>query len=366
MEREQRTQLSTTIAVAMSGGVDSSATAAILKEQGNHVIGIGLRLFSEPGWSCSSKSCCGSAEMEDAKRVAEAVDIPFYVLDFSDEFSEHVIDYFIASYLAGETPNPCVPCNEIVKFDLLLDAAGRLGAERLATGHYARLQTDASSGRRVLRKGADEAKDQSYFLYSLSQEMLASALFPLGGLDKSQTRAIAREAGLPVHDKEESQDVCFAGASGYAEFIAAHAAALPGPGPIYDDSGVEIGLHRGIHNYTVGQRHGLGVSIAEPVYVIEIDADGNSITVAPASRSRRLERLALRRMNYVSIRRPDAPVEVLAKTRYRRPEVAGLLVPLDGDAAVLEFSQPQEPVAPGQSVVMYDGDVVLCGGIACR
>ena len=358
--------MSSTIAVAMSGGVDSSAAAAILKQQGNQVIGIGLRLFSEPGWSCSRKSCCGSAEMEDARRVAEAIDIPFYVLDFRDAFSKHVVDYFVSSYLAGETPNPCVPCNEVVKFDLLLDAAGRLGAERLATGHYARLETDGSSGRRLLRKGADESKDQSYFLYSLSQEMLARALFPLGELEKTETRSIARVAGLPVHDKEESQDVCFVGDGGYAEFIEAHAASLPGPGPIRDDRGEEIGVHRGLHNYTVGQRHGLGVSMSEPVYVIDVDPDGNAITVAPASRFRCRERLALRDMNYLSVPRPGAPLAVLAKTRYRRGEVAGVLAPLEGDLAVLEFAEPQEPVAPGQSVVMYDGDVVLCGGIACR
>lgn len=350
----------------MSGGVDSSTTTAILNGQGHRVIGIGLRLFSEPGWACSRRSCCGSAEMEDAKRVAEAIDIPFYVLDFQDAFSEYVIDYFISSYLRGETPNPCVPCNEVVKFDLLMDAARRLGAERLATGHYARVEQDEATGRRVLRKAADESKDQSYFLYSLTQEMLARALFPLGELDKSETRSIAREAGLPVHDKEESQDICFVGDGGYGEFIAAHAASLSGPGPIYDDGGEEIGVHRGIYNYTVGQRHGLGISTPEAVYVVDIDPEENAITVAPAVRFRRQRRLMLDRVNYVSIAKPGSPVEVRAKTRYRKPEVAAVLVPLEGDRAALEFAAPQETTGPGQSVVAYDGDVVLCGGIARR
>jgi len=358
--------LSETIAVAMSGGVDSSTAAAVLGERGHRVIGVGLRLFSEPGWSCSRKSCCGSAEMEDARRVAEAIDIPFYLLDFREAFATHVIDYFVYSYLRGETPNPCVPCNEVVKFDLLLDAARRLGAGRLATGHYARLETDEASGRWVLRKGADGGKDQSYFLYSLKQEMLARALFPLGGLDKSETRLIARAAGLPVHDKAESQDICFVGERGYAEFIEAHTASVPGPGPIYDDSGEEIGVHRGIHNYTVGQRHGLGLSTSEAVYVVDIDPEGNSITVAAAEGFRRQRRLALGRVNYVSIARPDAPLEVRVRTRYRKPEVDALLTPLEGDSAELEFAEPQEPTAPGQSVVAYRGDVVLCGGTALR
>jgi tRNA-specific 2-thiouridylase len=348
----------------MSGGVDSSVAAALLKQCGLQVIGIGLRLFDEPASSRPAKSCCSSAEMDDARRVAEAIDIPFYVLDFREIFRTHIIDYFIDSYLAGSTPNPCVPCNEIVKFERLLEAARRLGAERLATGHYARVEKEPRSGRFLLRKGVDGSKDQSYFLYSLRQDQLALAEFPMGDINKSETRALARDLGLAVHDKVESQDICFIGPEGYASFILERTAAAAEPGPVMDESGRTIGEHRGLINYTVGQRRGLGVSAPEPMYVIEIDRERNAITVAPAGSLRRQDSLLVERMNYVSVGRPDAPVGVMVRTRYRRPEVPGTLVPLGEREAMVQFAEAQEPTAPGQSVVFYDGDKVLGGGTA--
>lgn len=358
--------MSETIAVAMSGGVDSSVAAAMLKERGFDVIGVGMRLFDEPGFRCSTKSCCGSTEMDDARRVAEKMDFPFYVFDMTCEFREHVIDYFVSSYVSGRTPNPCVPCNEVLKFDILLAAARRLGASGLATGHYARSAFDESRGRYVLTKGADASKDQSYFLYSLSQDKLARALFPLGDMTKDETRASARKAGLEVHDKAESQDICFTGEDGYAEFVRERAGTVASAGPILNEEGAEIGRHKGLYLYTVGQRRGLGISTPEALYVIDIDPDNNSITVAPAGCLARQERLSLDNMNYVSVPGDGGPIEGRARTRYRRPEVDAVLTPGTDGTAVLQFATPQEPTAPGQSVVLYGGDLVLCGGTASR
>lgn len=356
-----------TVAVAMSGGVDSSVAAAVLKERGRSVIGIGLQLVEEPGdGRAASRGCCGSRELDDARRVAQAIDIPFYVLDFTDVFREHVIDYFVSSYLAGLTPNPCVPCNEVVKFDVLLEKAARLGADTLATGHYARIEKDARTGRYSLLKGIDAAKDQSYFLYSLSQEQLARAVFPMGGVSKDRTREKARELGLEVHDKPESQDICFVGPGGYAEFVSSRAGVAARPGPILDEAGRMLGTHKGLYHYTVGQRHGLGVSLPEPVYVVDIDPASNSITVAPGASLPRQEKVSLERVNYVTIEKPSGPIRVEAVTRYRKAPVPAVLLPGGRDTAVVEFDGLQEPTAPGQSVVLYEGDRALAGGVARR
>jgi tRNA-specific 2-thiouridylase len=350
----------------MSGGVDSSVAAAVLKEQGREVVGIGLKLVDPAGQSLSGRSCCGIRDMEDARRVAEHIGVPFYVLNFTEEFRESVIDYFTASYLRGETPNPCVHCNEVIKFDMLLRRALGLEAEFLATGHYARAERDSRTGRYVLRKGIDGSKDQSYFLYSLSQEQLSCALFPVGGMSKEQVRGVARSLGLKVHDKTESQDVCFVGSEGYAAFVRRSADSEAPPGPILDESGNEIGRHRGLLDYTIGQRRGLGLSTAGAMYVIDIDPAGNSITVAPGDRLARQSRLVLDRVNYVSIARPEEEIPVEAVTRYRREAVPAILRPMGEVGASLEFEAPQDPTAPGQSVVLYEGDRVLCGGVAKR
>lgn len=350
----------------MSGGVDSSVTAAILKSQGYEVIGIGLQLVDEADATGARRSCCGNEEMEDARRVAETIGIPFYVLNFIDPFREHVIDHFVSSYVEGETPNPCISCNEVIKFDLLLRVAMGMDARFLATGHYARVARDVETGRSVLAKGVDGSKDQSYFLYSLTQEQLARALFPMGDITKAQTRAIAAELGLKVHDKRESQDICFVGAEGYASYISRQPGARFEPGPILDEAGTVIGTHSGLPYYTVGQRHGLGISLPEPVYVVDIDTRANSVTVTTGGRLRRQKRILLDRVNYISIEKPGSPVGVRARTRYRKPEVPATFVPIDGKRAFVELHEPQEPTAPGQSVVLYHGDTVLCGGVVKR
>ncbi len=354
------------VVVAMSGGVDSSVAAAILKESSLDVVGIGLRLVGSDEAPGERRSCCGIGAMDDARRVAEKLGIPFYVLNFEEVFRKAVVDYFVSSYLRAETPNPCIPCNEVVKFEELLRAARGLNAPFLATGHYARVTRDRDSGRRILERGTDRSKDQSYFLYSLSQEQLASAVFPLGEMEKKDTRELAACLGLKVHDKEESQDVCFVGAGGYRSFIEEYASGTWRTGPILDDSGAVLGTHGGLHNYTVGQRRGLGLSTREAMYVVDVDPVRNAVIVAPGSRVRGQERLLLERMNYVSIEKPGGPVEVTAVTRYRKPEVPATLLPLDGCRARVEFHAAQEPTAPGQSVVLYRGDEVVGGGVAAR
>ncbi|MBU4490531.1 MAG: tRNA 2-thiouridine(34) synthase MnmA [Actinobacteria bacterium] len=365
-ERSEGRNLNNMVAVAMSGGVDSSVSAALLHNQGYRVVGIGLQLVDETEANGSARNCCGIGEMEDARRVAEKLGIPFYVLNFKDVFRKHVIDYFTASYLKGETPNPCVPCNGVVKFDTLLKAAMGFGAGLLATGHYAGVEFDVVNNRYVLKKGADGSKDQSYFLYSLSQEQLARAIFPMSDIQKVETRAIARGLRLKVHDKPESQDICFVGTEGYASYISRHAGVLFEPGPILDDAGVVLGTHQGLYRYTIGQRRGLNLSSPKPVYVIDIDPVHNSVTVAPGDRTRRQQRVLLGRMNYVSISKPREPLEVEAVTRYRKPHVPATLAPVDEDSSFALFHYPQEPTAPGQSVVLYHGDTVLCGGIVRR
>ncbi len=350
--------------VAMSGGVDSSVAAALLKEQGFEVVGVGLKLC-EPGGSPAA-ACCGIEAMEDARRVAESISIPFTVLDFRDTFRELVIDYFCSSYAAGMTPNPCVRCNQVIKFEKLLEVAAGAEAARLATGHYARIEHDESTGTLRLRKGIDESKDQSYFLYSLTQAQLERALFPLGSMRKSETRKIARRFGLRVHDKAESQDVCFLGDMPYVDYLEAHAGVASVPGPIIlDETGAVVGEHAGLHRYTVGQRHGLGVSMSEPVYVVDIDIGANSLVVATRASFLRQRSILLTEVNYIA-EPPSGPLEVSARTRYRKPEVSAMLEPVDAATAVVRFDEPQEPTAPGQSVVLYSGDEVVAGGIAGR
>lgn len=354
------------VVVAMSGGVDSSVATSILKDTGCDVVGVGLQLVDPSDGGKGTKSCCGIGEMEDARRVAEKLGIPFYVLNFKEAFATKVIDYFVSSYVRGETPNPCIPCNERIKFHELLRVARGLGARFLATGHYARLRHDPANARFLLYKGSDESKDQSYFLYSLSQEQLSHAVFPIGDMTKSETRQMAECLGLKVHDKPESQDVCFIDEGGYGSYIEARAGNCMKPGPVKDESGAVIGCHRGLPHYTIGQRRGLGISLSEPMYVVDIDVASNSITVTGAGRLQRQERVLLENVNYISLVDPKEPIEVLARTRYRKPEVKATLVPVDGDRAFVEYQSPQEPTAPGQSVVLYDGDLIVGGGIVKR
>jgi tRNA-specific 2-thiouridylase len=357
-------QVNERVFVAMSGGVDSSVAAALLKERGFDVIGVGLHLYDVD--AASGSACSGIEAMEDARRVAKHLSIPFYVLDFKHAFKQQVIDYFCSSYARGLTPNPCVPCNQAIKFEKLLSVAESKGASFLATGHYARIERDEATGRLRLRKGVDESKDQSYFLYSLTQNQLQRAMFPLGCMAKTETRELARRHGLRVHDKAESQDVCFLGSTPYAEFLEKAAGCSFAPGPIIlDETGEVVGEHAGLHRYTIGQRHGLGVSMEKPLYVVDMDVEANALRVASRENLKRQRRIRLVDVNYIA-EPPAGAVEVAARTRYRKPEVAARLVPLDAGTALVEFLEPQEPTAPGQSVVLYAEDYVVGGGIASR
>ncbi len=354
------------VVVAMSGGVDSSVAAGILRDTGHEVVGIGLQLVDSLDSVGTERSCCGIGAMEDARRVAESLDIPFYVLNFKEAFKASVIDYFVSSYLKGETPNPCVPCNKVIKFEELLRVAKGLEARFLATGHYARVVHDRPDGRYQLKKGVDPDKDQSYFLYPLSQEQLAHAVFPVGEMTKKETRELAEGLGLKVHDKPESQDICFIDGCSYAEYIEDNNGSRFTPGPILDESGSVIGEHRGLPFYTVGQRRGLGLKIPKPMYVTAIDPESNSIYVAPHGHLKREDCVLLDRVNYIATTGPKMPVRVTARTRHRSPEVDAFLVPLDEGTAHVEFDEPQEPTAPGQSVVLYDRDTVVAGGVVKR
>lgn len=351
------------VVVAMSGGVDSSVAAALLKEQGYQVIGVGLKLFDAEDGS-PPHSCCGLRDMDDARRVAQVLSIPFYVLNFKEIFRTAVIDYFIENYLRGVTPNPCLVCNRVIKFDVLLERCLALGADLLATGHYARIEYDPDRGEFLLLRGVDGSKDQSYFLFMLKQEELSHLLFPLGRMTKEMTRRIAALLNLKVHDKRESQDVCFVGKAGYAARLEEMGRDKFRPGPILDIRGELVGSHRGLPLYTLGQRRRLGVSRPGRWYVVDMDPVKNTITVD--TDPHKMERIFLRDVSYTSDLLPAREMEVGVVTRYRGEEVPAVLVPLDEGSAVVRFHRPQKVVAPGQAIVFYRGEEVIGGGIAER
>ena len=350
------------VLVAMSGGVDSSTAAAILRCQGHEVIGVGLRLpLLTP--SCSpQRSCCGIAGMDDARRVASKIDVLFYVLNYRDFFERAVIDYFCRAYLNGMTPNPCVQCNRVVKFGRLLGLAEAIGADYVATGHYARIRQDTLTGRYLLRKGVDRGKDQSYFLYGLSQEQLSRALFPLGELTKDQTRELARSFELNVCDKPASQDICFLGNGDYRQFLTERCPDSLRPGPIVDTQGHVLGQHRGIAFYTVGQRKGLGVAAGEPLYVLALDRPTATVVVGP-SKELQTSQCSVKSVNWIALDEPPDCLALGVKLRYRQRELPASVSRTNEGRAVVSFSNPQAATAAGQSAVFYDGDVVVGGGI---
>ena len=342
------------VAVAMSGGVDSSVAAALLKEEGHQVIGITMQVRHGDGADSSDF-------INGARRVADALGIPHHVVDLRALFQEKIISPFCQEYATGRTPNPCVWCNRYIKFDALFQQARALGARYIATGHHARVTRDSSSGRTLLQKGVDSAKDQSYFLHALTREQLNYALLPIGHLTKEEVRKIASEKGLPVSNRPESQDICFIPDNDYAKFLRDLIPQAFQPGPMLDERGNTLGSHRGIANYTVGQRKGLGIAASEPMYVIAIEAELNAVIVG-GRESAFGDKLVATDVNWLAIDPPTGPVSARARIRYRHPEAVATVTPVDKDTVYVKFKKPQLAITPGQAVVFYNGDIVLGGG----
>ena len=350
------------VLVAMSGGVDSAVAAALLVEQGHEVVGATLKLWCYGGAEASPRSCCSLRDIEDARASARALGIKHYVLDEAADFEREVVEPFVTSYLEGETPNPCVRCNTHLKFGSLLDRAERLGFDAVATGHYARIERGADGP--ILRRGADPAKDQSYVLWGLDRSDLARSRFPVGDHTKNEIRAVAGRHGLPVAGKLDSQDICFVEGGSYGAFVDARAGHAPQarPGAVVDGTGRVLGEHRGVIHYTVGQRRGLGVTAAEPLYVTGIDAARNLVVVGSESELYR-PTVTVREVNWVSCDPPAAPVPAGVKIRYRAVPAPAVVTPGPRDRVTVRFEEGQRAVAPGQSAVFYRGDVVLGGGV---
>lgn len=351
--------------VAMSGGVDSSVAAAILKQQGFEVIGVTMNLFSLTKDRCKSenlRSCCGWMAIEDATRVSMILGIPHYVADLREEFQKKVINDFCEEYAHGRTPNPCIRCNQFIKFENLMARAKKLEVDYLATGHHARILYDPEAGRYLLKKGKDKKKDQSYFLYPLTQKQLARTLMPIGHYTKEMVRKKAQQFGLPVAQRPESQEICFVPDQDYAEFLRERVPEAFCPGPIVDLENRVLGQHKGIAYYTIGQRRGMGIAAPYPLYVLEIRPDENTVVVGPNDKLYK-RKLKASQVHFISLRKPGKALSVKAKIRYKHQEVKAIITPLSSGRAEVEFDKPQRAITPGQSVVFYDGDVVVGGGV---
>ena len=356
------------VVVAMSGGVDSSVAAALLLKQGYRVIGITMKLweFEDVGGNPARESaCCSIESMNDAALVCRKLGVPHYVVDFQEEFRKWVVENFVSEYLAGRTPNPCVICNSRIKWETLLVKARSLGAEYLATGHYARVERDASTGRYLLKKGVYSEKDQSYALWGLTQDSLAHTLFPLGELTKPRVREIAAELGLRTAGKRESQEICFVPDNDYRRLIrekAGEKASALAEGEFVSPDGEFLGKHSGYPNFTIGQRRGLGIALGRPVYVVDIRPETNQVVVGDRAH---LFRRGLRasRVNWIAVAGLETPRRLFVKIRYKDPGAFATVKQLDDGRVEVRFEQPQRAVTPGQSVVFYDGDTVVGGGV---
>jgi tRNA-specific 2-thiouridylase len=366
------------IAVAMSGGVDSSAAAALLKEQGHELVGFTMQLWNqrrhinvdENGDPLPSR-CCSLDDVYDARRVAEALGFPFYVLNLEKDFDRDVVEPFVHSYLSGETPIPCVACNSRLKFASLDRMAVSLGCDKVATGHYARVEYDEAAARYRLFRGRNYWKDQSYFLWELTQEQLSHAWFPLGEMEKEEVRGIARDAKLYTAEKQESQEICFVPDGRYSEFIDRYLehedrlGEIPEAGKIVNSTGEVVGSHSGIHRYTIGQRRGLGIAHEKPLYVVQIERAKNQIIVGEADELESLEFFA-KGVNWVAFPTPPEPVRAEVKVRYRHDPALATVYPLPDARARIVFDEPQRAITPGQATIFYNADEVVGGGWIIR
>lgn len=345
----------------MSGGVDSSVAALLLKSAGNECVGCTMKLYhNEDAGIPRGHTCCSLDDVEDARSVAYRLEMPYYVFNFSEDFREKVIDRFAGQYLAGMTPNPCIDCNRCMKFAKLFDRADILGCSHIATGHYARIECE--DGKYVLKKALDPAKDQSYVLYAMTQAQLARTLFPLGGLNKSETRRLAEAGGFINAQKPDSQDICFAPDGDYAKIIELYTGKPSEPGDFVDSAGRVLGRHAGVIRYTIGQHRGLGLSLPEKRFVTAIDPVNNTVTLGPESELYGT-RAEVGEFNWISGETPSAPVRCRVKIRYRQSEQWAWVTPRGENGAEIEFDEPQRAITPGQAAVLYDGDTVLGGGV---
>ena len=360
------------VAVAMSGGVDSSTVAAVLLQQGVPVVGLTMQLWNQrrlpelQGDGPGQHRCCSLDDVYDAKRVAQHLNFPHYVVNFEEQFEERVVRPFVHQYLSGRTPIACTNCNTDVKFEPLLRMARQIGAERLATGHYARIRKNESTGRYELLRARDDSKDQSYFLWGLTQEQLSRSDFPLGELTKDEVRGLARSVHLPVAEKPESMELCFVPNGNYVQFIHAYSRAEgislnDQEGDIVTEDGAVIGRHTGVHNYTIGQRKGLGFATGKPMYVLAIDTEKNRIVVGEDD-SLRTTTLEIEVVNWLSIAEPVGLIRGQAKIRHKHEPASATINALPGNRARITFDTPQRAITPGQAAVFYDGDAVLAGG----
>jgi tRNA-specific 2-thiouridylase len=349
------------VVVAMSGGVDSSVAASLLVEAGHDVVGLSMQLYDQRGDGESFGSCCSLDDLYDARRVAASLGIPHYIVNFEAEFQRTVVRNFVDEYASGRTPIPCVHCNADLKFATLVDRAAGFDASAVATGHYARVAFDEASRRYRLLRSADPEKDQTYFLFTLTQDQLAHAMFPVGHLEKAAVRAHAERVGLLVADKPDSHEICFVPDGAAGDFVERQLEHVPAGGDIVDSGGRTLGTHRGVHRYTVGQRRGLGVSGAVPLYVLKLEPERARIVVGPREELGR-PTLTASAVNWIAGAPPSGPRRVTARIRHRHADAPATVIADGGERAELMFDQPQLAVTPGQAVVFYDQDEVIGGG----
>ncbi len=350
------------VVMAMSGGVDSSVAAALLLEKGYKVIGVTMQLWPDAGRAEREGGCCSLSAVEDARRVADKLGIPYYVMNFKDYFKDKVIEYFVKEYLEGKTPNPCIACNRYVKFEELLRRAHSLDAFYIATGHYARIEFDESRNRFLLKESATREKDQTYALYNMTQYQLEHTLMPLGEYTKDKTREIAGRLGLDVADKPDSQEICFVDDNDYGRFIADWTSRELHRGNFVDTQGNVLGRHKGIVHYTIGQRKGLGLALGKPAYVVDIDAQNNVVVIGHAEETLG-KNFIVEDMNFISIDKLERPLQVKVKIRYSASPADAEIIPLEGDTVEVRLRIPQRAITPGQSTVFYMDNLVVGGGI---